>query len=129
MPTRIAPSLLQGARVRRCHDLPPMHALAFAMGTQFRLASCAARKAVAAGGSSQRRSQQQKGKTQAAVDKGKDCEYVTMPDELVQRVVEACMSWPEGRAGKLEGVVRLLGGGMMQTSGVNVKIQVTMASP
>jgi len=27
--TRIAPSLLQGARVGHCHDLPPMHALAF----------------------------------------------------------------------------------------------------
>jgi len=25
----------------------------------------------------------------AAADKGKDCEYVTMPGELVQRVVEA----------------------------------------
>jgi len=35
--TRITPSLLQGARVGRCHDLPPMHALAFAMGTHFRL--------------------------------------------------------------------------------------------
>jgi len=40
-----------------------------------------------------------------------------MPGELVQRVVEACVSWPEGRAGELEGVVRLLGGGMIKTRG------------
>jgi len=57
-PTRIAPSLLQGARVGRCHDLPPMHALTFAMGTHSRLGSCAA-PTVAAGGSSQRRLQRQ----------------------------------------------------------------------
>jgi len=37
------------------------------------------------------------------------CAYVTMPGELVQRVVEACASWPEGQAGELEGVLRLLG--------------------
>jgi len=120
VPTRIAPSLLQGARVGRCHNLPPMHALAFAMGTHSRLGSCAAPTGVAAGGSSQRRSQRQQGKTLAVADKGKDCEYVTMPGELVQRVVEACVSWPEepeGRAGELEGVVRLLGVGMMQTRG------------
>ena len=42
VPTRITPSLLQGARVGPCHDLPPMHALAFAMGTHSRLGSCAA---------------------------------------------------------------------------------------
>jgi hypothetical protein len=40
-----------------------------------------------------------------------------MPVELVQRAVEACVSWPEGMAGELEGVVRLLGGGMMKTRG------------
>jgi len=72
---------------------------------------------VAAGGSSHRRSQRQQGKTPAAADKGKDCEYVTMPGELVQRVVEARVSWLEGRAGELEGVVRLLGGGMMKARG------------
>jgi len=72
---------------------------------------------VAAGGSSQRRSQRQQGKTLAAADKGKDCEHVTMPGELVQRVVEACVSWPKGQVGELEGVVWLLGGGMMQAMG------------
>jgi len=113
MPTCITPSLLKGTRVGPCHNLPPMYALAFAMGTHFRLGSCAAPTAVAAGGSSQRRSQRQQGKTPAAADNGKDCEYVTMPGELVQ----ACVSWPEGRAGELEGVVRLLGGGRMKASG------------
>jgi len=39
VPTHITPLLLQGSRVGRCHDLPPMHALAFAMGTQARLGS------------------------------------------------------------------------------------------
>jgi len=117
VPTRIVPSLLMGARVGSCHDLPPMHALAFAMGTHCRLGSCAAPMPVAAGGSSQRRSQRQQGKTPAAADKGKNCEYATMPGELVQRVVEACVSWPDGRAGELEGVVRLLGGGMMKARG------------
>ena len=72
---------------------------------------------VAAGGSSQRRSQRQQGKTLAAADKGKDCEYATMPGELAQRVVGACVSWPEGLVGELEGVVWLLGGGMMKTRG------------
>ena len=114
VPTRIAPSLLKGARVGRCHNLPSMHALAFAMGTHARLGSVAP-TAAAAGGSSQRRSQRQQGKAPAVADNGKDCEYVTMPGELVQRVVEACVSWPEGRAGELQGVVRLLGGGMMET--------------
>jgi len=83
-----------------------MHAFAFKMGTHSRLGSCAAPKVVAAGGISQRRSQQQQGKTQAAADKGKDCEYVTMPGGLVQRVVGECVSWLEGLAGKLEGVVQ-----------------------
>ena len=73
--------------------------------------------AVVAGGSSQRRSQRQQGKTPATHDKCKDCEYVTMPGELVQQVVEACASWPEGQAGELEGVVRLLGGGMTNARG------------
>jgi len=40
-----------------------------------------------------------------------------MPGELVQRVVEVCASCPEGRAGQLEGVVRMLGGGMMKARG------------
>jgi len=93
-----------------------MHTLAFAMGTHARLGSVAP-IAAAAAVSSHRRSQRQRGKAPAAADNGKDCEYVTMPGELVQRVVAACLSWPEGQEGELEGVVRLLGGGMMKTRG------------
>jgi len=99
------------------------------MGTHFRLGSCAAPTAVAAGGSSQRRSQRQQGKAPAAADKGKDCEYVTMPSELVQRVVEACVSWPARGAGGGAG-----GGGAVarrrydESEGVNMKVQVTMDS-
>jgi len=52
----------------------------------------------------------QKGKVLAAADTSMCCVYATMPVELVQRVVEACVSWPEGQARELEGVVRLLGG-------------------
>jgi len=116
VPTKVAPHLLQGARVGRCHGLPPMHALAFAMGTHVRLGSSEP-TALSAGGSSKRRPQRQQGKAPAVADQDKDCEYVTMPGELVQRVVEACVSWPEGQAGELEGVLRLLGGGMMKARG------------
>ena len=114
VPTLVATHMLQGSHVGRCHDLPLMHALAFAMGTHARLGS-AAPTALAAGGGSQKKSQRQQGKTPAAVDMGNNCEYAMMPGELVQRVVEACVSWPEGWTGQLEGVVRMLGGGMMNT--------------
>jgi len=40
-PTLVAPSLLQDARIGRCHDLQPLHALAFAMGTHARLGRAA----------------------------------------------------------------------------------------
>ena len=116
VPTRIAPQLLQGMRVGRCHNLLSINALAFAMGTHVRLGN-AASTASTAGGGSQSRSQRQQGKTPAAADKGENYEYVTMPGELVQRVVEVCVTWPEGRAGELEGVVRMLGGGMMKMRG------------
>ena len=111
VPTCVAPHLLQGARVGRCHSLPPLHALAVAMGTHARLGS-AAPTATPAWGSS-KRSRRLQGKAPAATaDTSTDCSYVTMPGELVQRVVEACTSWPEGQAGEMEGVVRLLGGMM-----------------
>jgi len=64
-------------------------------------------------GAAGRRSQE--AKALAAVDNNMGCEYAAMPEELVQRVVAACgaRSWPEGPAGRLEGVVRLFGGGML----------------
>jgi hypothetical protein len=48
---------------------------------------------------------------------GWGCLYVTIPGELVQRVIEACTIWPEGRTGELDGMVRMLGGGMMRAKG------------
>jgi len=93
LPTHIAPHLLQGARVGRCHRLLPLHALAFSMGTHARLGSA---------------DETAPGAADATV-----CTYLMMPGELVRQLVEACGSWPEGRAGELEGVVRLLGGGRL----------------
>ena len=91
--------------------LPPLNALAFTMGTHTRLGSVVPTSAPAGGSS--RRSQRLEDKALAtAADTSTGCAYVTMPGELLQRVVEACVSWPEGQAGELEGVVRLLGGMM-----------------
>jgi len=106
--TKLVPTLvvmLQGVRVGCCHGLPPMHALAFAMGNHPRLGRaaqiapavavcCSVLQCVPA-------------VAPASTDNGTDCEYVSMPGELVQRIVEACGGV------SLEGVVRLLGGGML----------------
>ena len=89
VPTCIAPHLLQGARVGRCHDLPLIHALAFAMGTHARLGSA----------------------DETAPAHATDCAYLKMPGELVRQLVEACASRPEGQVVGMEGVVRLMGGG------------------
>ena len=113
MHTKLVPACItlhiqQGARIGRCHKLPPLNALAFTMGTHTRLGSVVYTSAPAGGSS--RRSQRLEDKTLAtAADTSTGCAYVTMPGELLQRVVEACVSWPEGQAGELEGVVRLLG--------------------
>ena len=112
VPTPVAPHLLESMRVGRCHSLPPSHALAFAMGTHDRLGIAAQTAAPAQDGS--RKSRRQQGKAPAADDNNQGCAYVMMPGELVKRVVEACASWPEGQSGELEGVVRLLGGGMVK---------------
>ena len=39
VPIRVAPALLQDVRIGRCHGLPPLHALAFAMGNHSRWAA------------------------------------------------------------------------------------------
>ena len=83
----VAPHLLQGARVGRCHRLPPLHALAFSMGTHARLGST--------------------DETAPAAD------ATGVFDHSGRARVEtckACALWVEGRAGELEGVVRILGG-------------------
>jgi len=92
---RTLPRSAADARPRLCH----------AMGTHARLGS-ATTIALSAGGGSQRSPQRQHGNTPASADKVKGCEFVTMPSELVQRVVEACVWWPEGQAGELEGWYR-----------------------
>ena len=94
VPTRVVPYLLQGVRVGRCLQfLLPMHALAFAMGTHVRLGSG--------------------DETGPAAD-ATGCAYSEMPGEIVMKLVKRCGSRHEGRAGELEGVVRLLGGGLMR---------------
>ena len=71
--------------VGRCrqHHLAPDRALAFAMGAHPRL--------------------------------GRMSKVFVLLPELVGQIVASCswLSWPPGRAGELEGVVRLLGGGGM----------------
>jgi hypothetical protein len=93
VPTQLPPkTLLDGARIGRCHGLPEDHALAFAMGTHARLGA-------------------------AASEAGRECGYLMMPADLVRRVVEACAWKPEGEAGNRvgKGAVRLIGG-VMRTS-------------
>ena len=99
VPTRIASHLLQGARVGRCHSLPPEHALAFAMGTHSRLGSVQATAIATASGA----------------DSGTGHAHMSiLDDNLVKMVVDMCAWWPEGGAGELEGVVRLVGGGRIR---------------
>ena len=103
VPTLVSPHNWHGARLGRCQPLPPQHALAFAMGTHSRLG------AALPGGGGSRQSQRRRGKP--ADESAGGCLYSSMPKELVQRVIEACVSWPEGSVGSMDGLVRLLGGG------------------
>jgi alpha-tubulin suppressor-like RCC1 family protein len=84
-PTQIDPQLMDGARVGRCRLAPAtrQRALAFAMITHDRLGA------------------------------GCDSWAQTMAPEVVKCAVTFAepWSWPEGPAGELEGLVRLLGGG------------------
>lgn len=111
VPMPINPSLFNLARIGRYHELPPLHALAFVMGNHARLGRAAPK---AAGTEDRSKWSPRKQSTALSIaDNGEDCGYITMPGELVQRMVQACVSWPEGRAGELEGLVRLQGGGLM----------------
>ena len=117
IPTSIAPQMMLGARIGRCHRLPPLHALAFAMGTTHARLGSAAQTDTQAG--VERKSQRRQGKEPADTvtmsDDSIGCAYASMSDDLLKQIVVACGSWPEGQAGNLEGVVRLMGGGMMKT--------------
>jgi len=109
--------MMLGARIGRCHHLPPLHALAFAMGTTHARLGSAAQTDTQAG--VERKSQRRQGKepadTVTTSDDSIGCAYASMSDDLLKQIVVACGSWPEGQAGNLEGVVRLMGGGMMKT--------------
>ena len=53
-------------------------------------------------------------------DERRECAYMDMAGDLVRRVVEWSRGWPDGGAGKAEGVVRLVGGGRGKTDGWGV---------
>ena len=85
----------------RCHKLAPDLALAFAMRADDRLC-----KEKGAMGKEQR--------LEEGVCKEQGGAFALHAD-VVKRVVDACRRWPEGPAGEVEGVVRLLGGGLLWT--------------
>jgi hypothetical protein len=78
VPTLDAPLHQPGARVGRCLPLPPLHALAFAMGTHRRLGAGAA--GAGAGGRRMSRRQQEK-----EPDDGRECAYMDVAEDLVRR--------------------------------------------
>ena len=96
---------MDGVRIGRCRALPREHALAFAMVTHPRLGRAQAQAWA-------RRSPRLRDKA-AAKEGGDGCAFGDLADHLVEMVVKACLEWPEGAAGKEEGVVRVLGGGLM----------------
>ena len=105
---------LEQPRLGHFHALSASKALAFAMGTHVRLGGGSD---VWVGGKVPytRMSLRQQGKAPATMsaDTDQPCLFFAMPADLVQRVVQTCVAWPAGVAGKTEGIVRLLGGGML----------------
>jgi len=102
--TPVLASLFQDARVGGCHNLPLSHALAFAMKTHARLGKrgCAAA----------RKSRRQKGRTPGSSEY--QLGFFDIPSELVKLIIAACVSWPERVVGGLPGIIRLMGGGMIE---------------
>ena len=82
VPALVAAAEFSGERIGRCRALPAEHALAFAMGTHWRLGAAA----------------------------GAHCSG--LKEELVVMIVLLSSAWPTGSAGVNDGVVRLLGGGV-----------------
>ena len=82
------------------------------MVTHPRLGRAQAQAQAQAGAGGARRSQRLRDKA-AAKEGGDGCAFGDLADHLVEMVVKACWEWPEGAAGKEEGVVRVLGGGLM----------------
>jgi hypothetical protein len=114
-PTLVAPDSMDGARIGRCRALAREHALAFAMVTHPRLGRAQAQAQAGPQVAGARRSQRLQDKAMKAVEGGggDECVFGGLADHLVEMVVKACWEWPEGAAGKEEGVVRVLGGGLM----------------
>jgi hypothetical protein len=114
-PTLVEPDSMDGARIGRCRELAREHALAFAMVTHPRLGRAQAQAQAGPQVAGARRSQRLQDKAAAAAGGGggDECVFGGLADHLVEMVVKACREWPEGAAGKEEGVVRVLGGGLM----------------
>ena len=87
------------------------------MGTHSRLSGHNNPTDAVVGDGNQKRTQRQSDKT-ADSELERGCVYITMPGDLVQRVIEACETWPGGRTGELDGLVQKLRGGMMRTKGL-----------
>jgi RCC1 and BTB domain-containing protein len=111
-PTLVAPDS-NGARIGRCRALAREHALAFAMVTHPRLGRAQAQAGAGAGWARRLQCLLVKAVKAAGGGGGDECVFGGLADHLVEMVVKACREWPEGAAGKEEGVVRLLGGGQM----------------
>ena len=95
--------MARGRRAERARrELPAEHALAFAMGTHGRLGG-GQEEAAGAGGAMLSSRLQNKAASPC----------FSLKEELVGLIVRlsASVTWPAGRAGEVEGVVRLLGGG------------------
>jgi hypothetical protein len=112
-PTLVEPDSMDGARIGRCRELAREHALAFAMVTHPRLGRAQAQAQAGPQVGGARRSQRLQDKAAAAGGGSDECVFGGLADHLVEMVVKACWEWPEGAAGKEEGVVRVLGGGLM----------------
>ena len=80
--------------IRVANKLPPLHALAFAMGTHARLGSAAPASAASCGTVLWRtlRSMSANTSAPAPAPVSTGCAFASLPEELVQRVVQACVS-------------------------------------
>jgi hypothetical protein len=96
VPTEIERERLQGLRIGCCRPLPQDHALAFLMGTHARLGATAH-------------------DTDTPTDKapGNTTALQNLSSDLARGIALAAAEWPAGPARNLDGLVRLLGGGMM----------------
>ena len=78
IPTRVDLGLMLGARIGPCHNLQPMHAMAFAMGSHSRLGGYNNPTDTVVGDSNQNKTQRQPDKMPDNREKERGCVYVTM---------------------------------------------------